>query len=406
MKLRTFLVYVLLLCLFVPMTAAQDEDTIGEVVTIEGEVLEILSPNSFVISRTEPFDFAPSDVIVFNDNEQPFDVDVNVGRIVQVTGRVNAFNLDDVNNQVGYEVDTTLYGDFASDDFIIVASQVTDAEGMTMGGNFDTDEETAIRIQENPNEFVGQTLTVEGFVTEIVDANTFRLENITPFNLRPSALLVTNNDMEAFQVDVNRGRRVQVTGTLQAFNFDEVNSMTTNELDPTAFDRFDENDYIMIADSVTAIRGAMGDMDATDDTGINDADTTFDENEFANMNNAERFDMVEDNPLSFVGANISLEGEVEEIYSANSFLLEEDEFFDLNPMQIPVFSASGTSIDTNTDATGGLDDALYRVAGRVVAFNLVDIENEIRLDLDDNLYTDFGNDDIAIIASEVTRIED
>lgn len=395
MKYRMLLALALLLALLVPTAQAQEADfLLGEVITIEGEVQEILSANSFLMARTEPFDFTPSEVIVFNDDLEPFAIDVNVGRTVQVTGTLNALVYDQFAGDLGYDVDTAVYTDFDATDYAVVADLVTDPGMLPEAGDYAYDPDLAAEVQENPAAFVGETFTAEGYVGEILDPYTFTLEDTTPFQFTPGEFIVVNDDTLPFEVDVNVGRRVRVTGELRAYDYLDINALTDYELDPETFEFYDTGDFVLVAEAVTQVRAytpAQLDAVTSASSDVVTTDATMDE--------------VEDDPLAYLGMTLSLEGEIEDIYSPNSFLLEEDEFFDLDPMQIPVFAEEPVNYPPGGTDPLAFDDELYLVTGEIVAFDLFDIEAELGFDFDDESYLGFDADDIAIIATQVVLIE-
>jgi len=397
MNLRLTMLMSILIALFTGTAHAQsfDQPELGNIVTVEGVVQEIINAESFLMQQTEPFDFSPSEVVVFNDDSDPFATDVNVGTTVEVTGRVTELVMNDVSADIDYNLDTTVYDAYNPDDYAIVASLVTDPITDVMAGDFDYDPTLAFEIQNNPTPYIGDTFTVEGYVSNILGPYSFELTETEPFNLSPDALIILNDDTEPFATDVNMGRHVRVTGQFQDFDLMTVDQFTDYSLDPNVYTSYGIDDYALVAELVTAT-GAR-----TTDTEYLRADV-----EVEGTTTDVTIDDLEHNPLVYVGQTVNVEGEVEAIYDDQTFLLEEDEFFDLHPLQIPVFADSEVNYANDPgDLTDIVDDDLYSVQGEVIAFDLVEIETRLGYALDPDLYVDFDSDNIAIIATNVVQIE-
>ncbi len=390
MKLRISALFtILLLMMIAPVNAQVDDNevTFGEIITIEGEVREILSPYSFVLERSEPFDFTPADVVVINDDAEPFAVDINIGRNVQVTGVVDRLHMEDLNQEVTYDIDIGLFGDYTSEDYLLVATLVTDPSDLAIPGDFIFDPDTALQIETDPTPYLGEILTVEGYVSEILGPYSFRLEETEPFDLSPGEFLVFNDEEGPFEIDINLGRHVRVTGRLSTFNTDDFNAELEYEPAPDVFVNYTDEDYSMIAESVEAVGARTRDTAYHGDT---------------NRISAPTMDDLEGNPLDYVGQTVTIRGEIVASYSNMDFLLEEDDFFDANPMQIPIFASE--IVTDEDDMMDFIDDELYLVSGEVVAFNPLELEERLGFAPDPAVYGNFEELDIAIIATEVIQL--
>lgn len=392
MNFRVSVIVTLLLALLAVPVSAQDDDeaTLGEVVTIEGEVHEILSPYSFVLRQTEPFDFTPSEIVVVNDDTQAFAIDVNVGRNVQVTGTVDSLNIDGILDQIEYSIETTLFDEYDTDDYTVVASLVTDPSTLAVAADFEYDPDIALDMSTDITPYLGQTFTVEGYVAEILGPYSFRLEQTEPFDLTPSSFIVVNDDTQPFAVDVNVGRHLRVTGPIYAFDPVTIEADIDYDLEDEVFVNYDAGDYSMIGEAVELVAART-------------PDTVY---ATTQLNTDVTMDMLEDNPFDYIGQIVTLQGEVEERYTDTSFLMEEDEFFDLDPMQIPVFAAEDINYpEEGMNLMDVIDDELYTVTGEIVAFNLLEIETQLGIGYDPALYVDFDEDNVAIIATSVSRTD-
>lgn len=88
------------------------------------------------------------------------------------------------------------------------------------------------------------------------------------------------------------------------------------------------------------------------------------------------------------GEQVTIEGEVQEVLSPNSFTLGGDETL--------VFSSENFDVD---------DDDIVEVTGTVQPFVIADVEQDFDLDFDDDLFVDYENE-LSVSADSVSIVEE
>jgi hypothetical protein len=109
-------------------------------------------------------------------------------------------------------------------------------------------EPAADEVFADPESYLGEQVTVSGQVSEVVDANSFRIGGE---DVGGEALLVTSAD----QANVEPDQNVQVTGTVQQFNLGEFEDEYGFDYDEGLYGDF-EGEPVIVADSVEPLAGA------------------------------------------------------------------------------------------------------------------------------------------------------
>ncbi len=127
-------------------------------------------------------------------------------------------------------------------------SQQTDAQTGVAAG---TNPQALDAVLDNPDRFFGQTVTVEGNLTEFLNE---RMVRVTDDDLiLADSLLVLHSEDGGLDATLDQNARVQVTGMVQPFVLADVESQFGIDLDDTLFVSF-ENQPVIIADSITPIQ--------------------------------------------------------------------------------------------------------------------------------------------------------
>jgi len=227
----------------------------GESVTVRGNVETILDSRSFILQDMEPFDLTPAEFLVVAGDENMFSIDntnINVGQTVVVTGVLRQIEFADLTEEIGWDADDSVLGIFSNDtdEFQLIASNVeitdeadstlTNAVENTFGENeseledaadeevdmsavssdyFGLDRETAELVEDNPEVFYGQTVTIQGVIENIVaDGVGLRVQNRELFDFTPPTFLVMDVDENVYaDMDLEEGDEVEITGMLQPF---------------------------------------------------------------------------------------------------------------------------------------------------------------------------------------------
>jgi steroid delta-isomerase-like uncharacterized protein len=120
-------------------------------------------------------------------------------------------------------------------------------EGVAAG----TNPQVLDAVLDNPAQFYGQTVTVEGNVTELLNERMIRLTDDDL--LLADSLLVLHSVDGGLAATMDQNARVQVTGTVEPFVLADLESQFGFDLDDTLFVGF-ENQPVIIADSITPMQ--------------------------------------------------------------------------------------------------------------------------------------------------------
>ena len=112
---------------------------------------------------------------------------------------------------------------------------------------------------------------------------------------------------------------------------------------------------------------------------------------------------IQENPGQFVGKNVTVVADVEEVHSARAFSLDEDS---------PAAGGIDNDLMVLSPQAGNLRDIddqwinnKVRVTGTVGLINVAEIEREIGWDLTPELEAEVGRAKAVIIAKSVERVE-
>jgi steroid delta-isomerase-like uncharacterized protein len=131
-----------------------------------------------------------------------------------------------------------------------LATGDTETSGQT-GAVVAVNEQSLDAVLDDPARFYGQTVTVEGNLTEFLNE---RMVRVTDDDLiLADSLLVLHSLDGGLDAAVDQFARVQVTGEVQPFVLADVESEFGIDLDDAVFTGF-ENQPVIIADSITPIQ--------------------------------------------------------------------------------------------------------------------------------------------------------
>lgn len=174
---------------------AESEAAIGEEVTVRGEVEDVESGVSFAIESDGLFE--SEKVLVINVSEQVIPEDTDDLKL-QVTGEVANLVLADVERDYGLDLDPELYVDYEEQPVILATYMVSSPE--------------LEEVSENPENYYGQEIAIEGEVDEIRNAFAFTLEEEQLIG--GDDLLLINATVEPIP---EQGETVVVTGIVRPF---------------------------------------------------------------------------------------------------------------------------------------------------------------------------------------------
>jgi predicted ester cyclase/uncharacterized protein YdeI (BOF family) len=134
-----------------------------------------------------------------------------------------------------------------------LATGDTETSGQTdaQTGVAGTNPQALDAVLDNPAEFCGQTVTVEGNVTEQLNERMVRLTDDDL--LLADSVLVLHSVDGGLGASMAQNARVQVTGTVEPFVLADLESQFGFDLDDALFASF-ENQPVIIADSITPMQ--------------------------------------------------------------------------------------------------------------------------------------------------------
>ena len=174
---------------------AEQEATLGEEVTVRGEVEEIESGISFILEEEDLFE--EDSVLVLNVSEQILPEEAEDLRL-QVTGEVGTLVLADIEREYGLALDPELYAEYETKPVILATYMVAAPE--------------LEEVSENPDLYYGQEIALEGEVEQIRNDYSFTLKEAQLIG--GDDLLVINASGEPIPQE---DEAVVVTGTVRPF---------------------------------------------------------------------------------------------------------------------------------------------------------------------------------------------
>ncbi|GAB4529950.1 MAG: hypothetical protein Tsb0014_12250 [Pleurocapsa sp.] len=174
----------------------EENNTIGEEVTVRGEVEEIESGVSFTLEE-EGF-LEGDEVLVINVSGQTLPKAPSDDLELQVTGELGTLVLADVEQEYGLNLDPELYVDYESKPVILATNMVLSPE--------------LEDVSENPDSYYSQEIAIEGEVGEVRNDYAFTLKEDQLIG--GDDLLIINATGEPIP---NVDEKVVVTGMVRPF---------------------------------------------------------------------------------------------------------------------------------------------------------------------------------------------
>ncbi|MGB7414639.1 MAG: hypothetical protein WA902_10560 [Thermosynechococcaceae cyanobacterium] len=163
----------------------------GQDVTIRSEIREKVGESSFKL------DNEGKDILVVNVSGKPFVFPEDDDTEIQATGEVQNFVLADIEREYDLDLDPDLYVDYENQPVLLAQSLALAPDPG--------------EITQNPEKFYNLAIAVEGEVEDVVDGNTFTLDEEQLFGA--SDLLVIGAPV----TEALDGETVVVTGQLRPF---------------------------------------------------------------------------------------------------------------------------------------------------------------------------------------------
>jgi len=454
--------------------------------TVDGYAEEIVGPNSFILQNYEPFDLTPGDFLVIDATNSSFvdlGADIDQGQAYRITGTFWNYDFDAVQTELGYELDEDLFGIFDDEDYVLIAEsaeaideadgffslddddEIEDGDGEVIsspdvvenpepgvstddlgdennqgfgiydqrcnaayvGENFlGLENEMTEQIEDDPTDFFGTTVTIEGYVDQVLETG-FILRDNEPFDFSPPDFVVVDPQSSGFgDLEIDLDDNLCVTGTVYPVDAEEIQSELTVTIDEGFFSDFDttSDDFAMVAENVSILDDEGGildgytisdddedDMDMDDDidgtvTGVYDEACS---NAYAGENflglETEMTELIEDNPAEFLGTSVTIEGYVDQVL-ANGFILQDNEPFDFTPPDFVVVEPQDDGAGFG-DLSFNEDDNLC-VTGTVYPIDAQEIQNDLEYTLDEGYFDQFNvsSDDFALVAENISVLDE
>lgn len=242
-------------------------------------------------------------------------------------------------------------------------SNKVEAAPLPMAQNADVED-----VSDSTEDYLGQTVTVRGNINEIVDSNSFVLQE-TKELIGGDKVLVLNASGQPITFADEEGVQVQITGVVRQFRVAELE----RDFD---WDFWDPDLYVEYEDRPAIVAESIALAPEPDD--------------------------IMDNPELFYGKTIAVKGHVEEYFNTNTFLLEDNDFFQGDELLV---------INAKTGEIINVDDEVV-VTGQLRPFVMADLEREFSINLSmwdidfrNQIEAEFSNKPV-LMADDVYRVGD
>ncbi len=226
-------------------------------VTVSGQVGELIGPRAFTIGTEDSV--GGGTLLVIGAKQLPEIIEgdaeeIAADDVVQVSGPVQEFNIAEIEDELGFDLEDGLFSEYEGDP--VVVANTVDLTAEAAGAGAQNAQATMSDITDNPEEYYGQTLTVDGAVAQIIEPNAFviveqqlaedeeLLDN--PTALADEGVLVFSSGPEP---NLSELMTVQVKGTFQEFDLATFEEELGTELDDGLYTDWDGRPAI-IADQI------------------------------------------------------------------------------------------------------------------------------------------------------------
>lgn len=212
----------------------------GNKATASGLVTEVVSPNAVEIGDSEAFD---GGLLIVGAQKLPQIVegvpegevvDIQQQDLVQATGNVREFNLQEVEQELGYDLENGAFEAFEGRPAIIASDFVLTpqpGEGTTMN---QSTEVVLTNLTDQPAEFFGQQVSVNGPIARVISPNAFVMVPQEVMNQRDEGFINDPQELAEAGVLVVSG---QGTGANLTENQSVRVSGTVEQTDISAFEQ-------------------------------------------------------------------------------------------------------------------------------------------------------------------------
>jgi hypothetical protein len=199
-------------------------------------------------------------------------------------------------------------------------------------------------VSENTQALIGKTVTIRSEPIKEVASNAFTVNDEQFFGSEP--IIVVNASGQPFTFPEDDDTEVQVTGEVRNLVVADLNREYDLDLDPDLYVDY-ENRPAIIAQSIAP---------------------------------APEPGEITENPSQYYGRTLAVSGEVENVYGANTFTLDEDELFGGNDLLVVVRNANANTANTPVQV-----DQTVATTGVLREFVVADLEREYDFNWDEGI---------------------
>ncbi|MFP4439447.1 MAG: hypothetical protein ACLFVO_19565 [Chloroflexaceae bacterium] len=338
------------------------EAYLGETVTVQGDVTEVISANAFRFD--DPAPLGGDDILVVGRGESGL---VAAGTTLLVTGVVRQFDLAAVAEESGLDLQEARFAGF-TDETVIVATTIVAA------GTREAQQVAVTDLVENSDAYLGQTVTTRGILQRNIHRRALVLRD--PNQTSGGMLLVVGATENAIPVEegvlyTEGMEQLQATGVLRRFDLTAIEAAINVDLDDNMFAEFTGRPTL-VADVVTQ----WSPMDERTETGLL---------------------TIAGNTDALLGQTVTVDAEITEILSPQVFRINNGNLLEI---QNEVLVVDQTASPGPALAAG----MRVEVTGMVRRFVRDELEADFALGLQPSLYTDYANRP-AIVAVSLTPVE-
>ncbi|MDP9480443.1 MAG: hypothetical protein M3R38_33080 [Actinomycetota bacterium] len=237
------------------------EEFYGSTATVSGQVAEVVDPE-YAFSMGGEDDLGGGTLLVVGAGPLPEIVageeQIGPEDAVQATGDVRPFNLVEFEEDIGADLDDAAFSEFEGQPAILANQLDMTPDAADAGEPAGAVQATLSDITDNPEEFYGQTLTVDGgAVAEVLNPDSFVIidaetaaEEIPEDLTEEGVLVIGSTDGPLPELGVETP--VQVTGLFREFNLVEVEEELGTELDDAVYEDWEGRPAIL-ADQVQPV---------------------------------------------------------------------------------------------------------------------------------------------------------
>lgn len=253
--------------------------------------------------------------------------------------------------------------------------QIPEEEEITPAEEIEAANVTLSEVTDNTDAYLGQTVVVQGDVTDLVGTNSFTLNDASL--LGGDSVLVVGTEGGVIG---REGDTVQVTGTVRQFDLASIEQEAGYDLEDELFTPF-EGQTVIVAQSMRTVAGDLVEAITLSD--------------------------IAEDPAAYVGTTVTVRGDLGEKLGEQAFVLEDDQLLSGENFVVVAQAADTLPADLTAfdDPVAGINREV-QVTGAIQPFDLATIEQEIGTDLQDDLFAAYEENSYTIIAESVNIIGD